>query len=352
MLSAISVVGMPSLRAAPRPSAARPGGTGRVSSAKTLATLPVARGGADHAEGRAVAGGGQGARVAVGEQPRPRRDAARRPGRPCAGRPPGPRSWIASASSSRACRSARPRARAHLVEAAAHALDGPEQVDGGGPRARPARRRCARTRRAGPRPRPASGARRARCRGPRPRRWPGRRGSPCRGSPPPPRRGSGRRRYDLLRGSRRWSISTTAPSSHRRWTTDLANQITVPPRNSMPTRFDGPRARGLESAPNHVRVAVSRLGRVPARRSSGPGEPQPVRDRPAAVRRRGGEDRPRRRAARGAAHPQAPAHGVGSDADGRRLRAASSRATGSSTTSRAARPRAASATTPRSRSTR
>ena len=133
MLSAMRVTGMPSCSSSHAVRRA-PWSNGRVSSAKTILTLPSAGRGADDAERRAVAGGGERPRVAVGEDARLRGQQLRPEVAHRAGRPRGPRRWMARASSRRPCRRLARSRRPQRLEAPPHPLDRPEEVDRRGPR--------------------------------------------------------------------------------------------------------------------------------------------------------------------------------------------------------------------------
>ena len=132
MLSQMTVVGMPSAISSQAVRRA-PCRKGRVSSAKTWMLLALLDGGADDAEGGAVAAGGQGAGVAVGE------DAAlvgQQRGAECAhgfaggdvfvvhGVGFGEDSFLDLGEGCAGCQ--------QIGEEALHAVDGPEEIDGGG----------------------------------------------------------------------------------------------------------------------------------------------------------------------------------------------------------------------------
>ena len=133
MLSAMRVVGMPSCSSSQAVSRA-PWRQGRVSSAKTRLHLAEPRRRADDAERRAVAGGGEGAGVAVGEDARlVGQELGPEVAHAAAGRR-GPPRWMAErlVEERRRAASRRPAA-AQRVEARPHPLDRPEEVDRGGP---------------------------------------------------------------------------------------------------------------------------------------------------------------------------------------------------------------------------
>src|SRR5439155_2428789 len=119
-------------------------------------------------------------------------------------------------------------------------------------------------------------------------------------------------------GRRRWSIITTAPSS------PATVGLTAPPASLpwYPRRAvlgaSGPGLTAFRVAPS-IPARRGLQTAVAGGRPHGPREPEPLRDRAAAIRHGRGEDRPRRRHARGAPQPQAPARGLDPHPHGRRL---------------------------------
>ena len=243
MLSAMSVVGMPSLDSSQAVSRA-PWRYGRVSSAQHVLDLALPRRGADHAQRRAVARGGQSARVAVGEHARARPGSARPPGRPCGGRPPRPPpGWPAPPRAARPAGPGRPWPRRVSKRRRMRSMAQKRLTAVGRVAAISAQMRVE----LGPQGlalRAASRGRPARCPAPRPPRWPGPRARPCRGWPTRPRGGRGSGGRPPRAGSRRWSISTTVASSPRhRGDHRLLRE--PPHRTPRPgsRRFDGPWGR-------------------------------------------------------------------------------------------------------------